>query len=190
MEKQSKLKTCLLLFGHMLLISAFTFGGGFVIVSLMKKKFVDEMHWLTEQEMLDMTALAQSCPGAIALNAAILTGWRLQGIAGCLFAALGTIIPPLVTLSVISLFYHAFAQNPPVAAVLRGMQSGVAAVITDVVWNLAVRITKEKSPWSIGIMMAAFVATFVFKVNVVLIILGAAILGAVRYVLLKRRQTV
>ena len=189
METQSKRKQCLLLFKHMLVISAFTFGGGFVIVSLMKKKFVDEMHWLSEQEMLDMTALAQSCPGAIALNAAILVGWRLQGIWGCLFAALGTIIPPLFTLSVISMFYNAFAQSPPVAAVLRGMQSGVAAVIVDVAWNLGIRVTMEKSPWSICVMIAAFIATFVFKVNVVLMILGAAAAGVMRYVLLKRRQT-
>ena len=72
------------LFLTTLYISAFTFGGGFVIVTFMKHKFVDELHWINEQEMLDFTALAQSCPGAIAVNAAILVGWNVYGLAGML----------------------------------------------------------------------------------------------------------
>ena len=185
---KSKLRTSLLLFLNMLLISSFTFGGGFVIVSLMKKKFVDEMHLADEQEMLDMTALAQSCPGAIAVNAAIALGWRVCGLPGCLLAVLGTVIPPLVILSLISVFYSAFAQNPPVAAVLRGMQAGVAAVIADVTWNLGCKVTKEKSAWSIGIMLCAFICTFVLGINVVFILLGAALAGVCRCLWLKRRQ--
>ena len=70
------------LFFSTLYISSFTFGGGFVIVTLMKKKFVDELHWITEEEMLDMTALAESAPGAIAVNAAILVGWQVEGLLG------------------------------------------------------------------------------------------------------------
>ena len=81
--KQNRLWT---LFSSMLRISAFTFGGGFVIVSLMKKKLVDELGWLTEEEMLDMTALAQSAPGPIAVNAAILVGRRVAGWPGMLAA--------------------------------------------------------------------------------------------------------
>lgn len=75
-----KTQTLLKLFLSMLYISAFTFGGGFVIVTFMKRKFVDELHWISEQEMLDMTALAQSSPGAIAVNAAILVGWKVSGL--------------------------------------------------------------------------------------------------------------
>ena len=93
------------LFITTLYISSFTFGGGFVIVTFMKKKFVDELHWIDEQEMLDMTALAQSAPGAIAVNAAILVGWQVEGLAGMLVAVLGTILPPMVILSIISVFY-------------------------------------------------------------------------------------
>ena len=78
--KESRGKLLMKLFFDMLYISAFTFGGGFVIVSLMKKKFVDEYHWLDEEEMLDLTAMAQSSPGAIAVNAAILVGWRIAGV--------------------------------------------------------------------------------------------------------------
>lgn len=103
------------LFFSMLYISSFTFGGGFVIATFMKKKFVDELHWIDEKEMLDITALAQSSPGAIAVNVAILVGWQVDGLLGMLLAVLGTIIPPMVTLSVISLFYAAFASNVYVA---------------------------------------------------------------------------
>ena len=67
------------LFVSTLYLSAFTFGGGYVIVSLLKKKFVDEYHWIEEEEMLDLVAIAQSSPGAIAVNAAILVGWRVGG---------------------------------------------------------------------------------------------------------------
>ena len=75
-------KRLVTLFFSMLSISTFTFGGGFVIVTLMKRRFVDDLHWLDEDEMLDMTAIAQSCPGAIAVNGAILVGQRVAGAAG------------------------------------------------------------------------------------------------------------
>ena len=68
------------LFLSTLYLSTFTFGGGYVIITLMKKKFVDEYHWIDEQEMLDMTAIAQSSPGAIAVNGAIIVGYRIAGI--------------------------------------------------------------------------------------------------------------
>ena len=112
------------LFLTTLYISAFTFGGGFVIVTFMKHKFVDELHWIDEQEMLDFTALAQSCPGAIAVNAAILVGWNVYGFAGMIVATLGTILPPMIILSVVSFFYAIFSTNVWVAVVLKGMQAG------------------------------------------------------------------
>lgn len=175
------------LFLSTLYISSFTFGGGFVIVTFMKKKFVDELHWIDEQEMLDMTALAQSSPGAIAVNAAILVGWQVEGLLGMLIAVFGTIIPPMLILSIISLFYNAFATNIYVALVLKGMQAGVAAVILDVVCDLGDKVVKSHSPLYIGLMVAAFAANFVFNVNVILIILAAAVLGIVRVLLQSRK---
>lgn len=168
------------LFFGTLYISAFTFGGGFVIVTLMKKKFVDQLHWIDEQEMLDMTALAQSSPGAIAVNAAILVGWRVAGLAGMIVAALGSVLPPLITLSVISFFYTAFASNLYVSLVLKGMQAGVAAVILDVVCDLGGKVLQTKSVLFIGLMVVAFAANFLWGVNVVLIIVAAAVIGVVR----------
>lgn len=177
-KKSSRAHTLLTLFFSMLSISAFTFGGGFVIVTLMKQKFVDKLHWLDETEMLDMTAIAQSSPGAIAVNAAILVGWRTAGFAGMLAAVAGTILSPIVILSVISLFYEAFAANRYVALVLRGMQAGVAAVILSVVVDLGGKVLKQRSALPIALMALAFAATTLLDVNVVFIILAAALVGA------------
>lgn len=177
------------LFLSALYISAFTFGGGFVIVTFMKRKFVDELHWIDEQEMLDMAALAQSSPGAIAVNAAILVGWNVEGLLGMIVAVTGTIIPPMVILSVISFFYAAFASNVYVALVLKGMQAGVAAVILDVVCGLGGNVLKTKSVVYIALMVLAFVASFFFDVNVILIILAAAAFGVVRALFQLKKET-
>ncbi len=161
-------------------LSAFTFGGGYVIISLMKTKFVDEMHWMEEEEMLNYTAMAQSAPGAVAVNASILVGYRIAGFAGAVVAIIGTILPPLIIISVIFFFYEAFRSNLIVSAVLKGMQSGVAAVIADVVLNLSSTIVKNKDSISVIIMILAFVATFVLGVNVMVIIAACATIGIVR----------
>lgn len=165
------------LFFSMLYISAFTFGGGFVIVTFMKRKFVDELHWLDEREMLDMTALAQSSPGAIAVNAAIQVGWKVAGFPGMLAAVGGTILPPMVILSVISLFYQLFAENRYVALALRGMSCGVAAVILDVSVSLGLGVWKARQPAHLLLMAASFLAAFFFRINVIWIILSAAAVG-------------
>ncbi|MCQ4866067.1 chromate transporter [Pseudoflavonifractor phocaeensis] len=167
------------LFTATFLLSAFTFGGGYVIVPLMKGRFVDDLHWLEEQEMLDLTAIAQSAPGPIAVNASILVGWRVAGPLGSAVAILGTVLPPLIILSVLSLFYAAFRSNRVVAALLKGMQAGVAAVIASVVCDMAGNILKEKKLLPDLIMAAAFLATWFFGVNVAWIILVCALTGII-----------
>ena len=174
------------LFFATLYISACTFGGGFVIVTFMRRRFVEQLHWLDEREMLDFTALAQSAPGAIAVNAAVLVGWRVAGFCGMLAAALGTVLPPMVILSVISLGYRAFAENRCVALALGGMQAGVAAVVLDVVCGLGGTVLRERSPLHIAVMAAAFIAGALLGVNVVYVILAAALAG-VGHALLRRR---
>lgn len=165
------------LFSSTFTLSAFTFGGGYVIIPLMRKKFVQQYHWLEEDEMLDLTAIAQSSPGPIAVNAAIIIGYRLAGMLGALVAIAGTVLPPLIILSVISLFYQAFRANQVVANVLRGMQAGVAAVIVDVTVTMGWGVAKEKNILSILMMAAAFVATYVFNVNVAFIVLSCGLIG-------------
>lgn len=132
------------LFFETLYLSAFTFGGGYVIVSLLKKKFVDDLHWISEDEMLDLVAIAQSAPGPIAVNGAIVVGYKLCGITGILLSVLGAVIPPFVILSIISLFYSAFRTNFMIHHMLSGMRCGVSAVIMSVTWDMASGVLVEK----------------------------------------------
>ena len=132
------------LFLSTLYLSAFTFGGGYVIVTLMRKKFVSEYHWIDEDEMLDLIAIAQSAPGAIAVNGAIVVGYKLAGMLGVLVSVIATIIPPFVIISAISVCYNAFRTNLLVSLMLEGMQAGVGAVIASVVFEMGSGIVKEK----------------------------------------------
>ena len=171
------------LFVSTLYLSAFTFGGGYVIVTLMKEKFVDELHWIEEDEMLDLIAIAQSAPGAIAVNGAIVVGYKLAGLPGALVAIAATILPPFVIISAISFFYALFRDNFVVSRLLAGMQAGVAAVIASVVWDMGGKVVKQKSVLSVGIMLAAFMAVCVYRVNVVIVILTCIGLGILRALL-------
>ena len=175
------------LFFSTLSLSAFTFGGGYVIVTLLKKKFVDECHWIEEDEMLDLVAIAQSAPGAIAVNGAIVVGYKLAGMLGAAVAITATIIPPFVIISVISVFYEAFRSNFLVSQMLTGMQAGVGAVIASVVWQMGTDVVRSKSAAAILIMAASFAAACLFEVNVVLVVLAAAAVGVVRTLLAQRR---
>lgn len=176
------------LFKATFLLSAFTFGGGFVIVSLMKKKFVEELHWLEEDEMLDITAIAQSSPGAIAVNASILLGYQMAGVPGALTTVLGTVLPPMIILSVISLFYAAFRANPYVNLVMKGMQAGVAAVICDVVLTMGKQVLSGRRILSAVMLAAAFAAAWWFDVNVILIILVCGAVGALDVLLRQKKR--
>lgn len=187
-EMENKGKRLWKIFISTLYLSAFTFGGGYVIVTLMKKKFVDELGWIDENEMLDLVAIAQSAPGAIAVNGAIVVGYKLEGLIGALTAIVGTIIPPFAIISVISFFYAAFSSNFIVKTILDGMQSGVAAVIAAVVWDMGSGIVRGKNKMSLTIMAAAFLATAVFDVNVVYVVLICIALGIVRTVVRMRRE--
>ncbi len=165
------------LFTSTFYLSAFTFGGGYVIIPLMHKKFVEKYRWIEEKEMLDLTAIAQSTPGAMAVNASILIGYRLAGVFGAFVTILGTILPPLIILSVISLFYNEFQENAVIKAILKGMNAGVAAVVADVTVTMGKGIINEKNMFAVLIMIVSFSAVFFFNMDVILIILACAILG-------------
>jgi len=160
-------------------LSACTFGGGFVIIPLMRKKFVEELGWIKEEEMLDLTAIAQSSPGAIAVNASILVGYHVAGISGALLSVLGTVLPPLIIISVISLFYQAFRDNFIVNMAMAGMLCGVAAVIFDVVINMSEAIFKKKRILPVLVLIGSFVAVHFFSVNIMIVILVCGVIGAV-----------
>ena len=186
LKKRNRL---LKIFLSTLYLSAFTFGGGYVIITLMKQKFVDELHWIDDDEMLDMVAIAQSSPGPIAVNGAVIIGYKLEGIAGVFSAVLGAVLPPFVILTVISMFYSAFRNLFVVQSLLTGMKAGVSAVILSVVYDMAAGVIKGKDWVNIAVMILAFVATYFGKVNVLFVILITIAFGAVRTIWREKRGT-
>ena len=173
MEEKQKNKRYVLrkLFFASVYLSTFTFGGGYVIVTLLKEKFVDQYHWIDEEEMLDLVAIAQSSPGAIAVNGAIVVGYKLGGIPGMLLSVLGAIIPPMVILSLISLFYDAFCSNYYIAALLKGMTA---------VYDMGKNVAKSKDWVNVVIMVISFCVSYFLKVNIIYIILIVAVFGFAR----------
>lgn len=178
-EKKEMLIFYWKLFTTTFLLSACTFGGGFVIITMMKRKFVEEYHWLKEDEMLDLTAIAQSAPGPLAVNASIVVGYRLKKMKGALAATLGTILPPLIIVSILSLCYNYVKDNPYVAIALKVMRAGVAAVILDVVWSLARNVIQTRNLLWISVMVICFLCSYVFGLETVLMILACAGIGLV-----------
>ena len=177
------------LFFTQLQISTCTFGGGFVIVQFMQRKYVEQLQWLEESEMPDLTALAQSAPGAIAVNAAVLVGTKVAGIRGATVAVLATVLPPMVIIGLLSLAYAAFAQNRLIALFLHGMQACIAAIILDAAYSLGKSVAQHRRISDACIFLSAFVATFVFHVNVVYILLAAAVIG-ILHVLIQHQKAV
>lgn len=181
------IKTYKTLFLSTFYLSSFTFGGGFVIIPLMKKRFVDNLNWIEEEEMLNLTAIAQSSPGPVAVNASIIIGYKIAGLLGAFVSILGTVLPPLIIISIISLFYTIFKDNRVVNAVLDGMQAGVAAVIADVTIDMAYGVVKEKKTINNIVMIAAFIATYFLNINVIYIIVVCGVIGALTNYISKKK---
>lgn len=180
---KSKGKMLWQLFASTFILSASTFGGGFVIVSLMKEKFVEKLKWIDEEEMLDITAIAQSSPGPIPINASIILGYRMHGLVGALVAVLGTTLPPVIIISLIAVFYDWFRENKYISVALQVMRAGVAAVIFDVVWKLTENVVATKRILYMAVMIIAFIATFFLGVSAMIIIFACIIIGVADFLL-------
>lgn len=162
-------------------LSAFTFGGGYVIVPLVKKRFVDDLNWIDEKEMMDLIAIAQSAPGSLAVNIAILVGYKVHGVKGMIVSSLGTVLPPLIILSTISFFYTAFKQNIYINVALKAMQAGVAAIVVDVVLKMFNAVMKDKNKDSIYIMLVVFTLGYFLNVSIILLVFMVIIYGSLKY---------
>jgi len=169
--RSKKLKLYFLLFKITFSISAFTFGGGYIVIPMMQKYFVNNLKLISEQELLDMAAIAQSTPGAIAVNISVLVGYRIAGIQGAVISCIGTVLPPLLILSIISHFYSTFQSNKVISSILKGMEAGVAATIVDLVIDMNQGILKEKNWLLTLIVPASFFASFFLNINILAIIL-------------------
>jgi chromate transporter len=112
----------------------------------------------------------------------------MGGFFGMLAAVLGTVLPPMLVLLGLSTCYELFRQNRYVALMLKGMQAGVAAVILDVVWGLSEKVIAGRSPLRIGLMIAAFIAAYFLKVNVIWLLLAAVVISAASVLIRQRRS--
>ncbi|MDO4268396.1 MAG: chromate transporter [Eubacteriales bacterium] len=164
-------KTYLWLLGVNLFISAFTFGGGYVVVPMVRRFFVWKKRFFTEDDLMNMAAVAQSTPGAIAINLSALAGYRVAGLAGLVISCIAAVTPPLVILGAVSAFYSAFISNTVAAAVLKGMEAGVAAIMVDLIIDMCAMILKERSAFLSLMIPAAFAANFILHINVALILI-------------------
>lgn len=165
------------LFKTCFIISACTFGGGMVIISMLQQKFVEELRWIEQDEVMDMVAIAQSCPGVMAVNASIIIGYRVAGTAGALLTVTGTILPPMLILTVISMFYAQFRSSTAVALLLKGMQAGVAAVMINVGATMAGGVLKDRKPLSVAMLAGASAAAVIFHIDIIAILLVCGVIG-------------
>ena len=182
-EPQRNKVSLLTLFKETFLLSALTFGGGYVIVALMRDSFVKKHKWLSEREMLDLIAVAQSAPGPVAVTVSALAGYRLAGLRGAATAIFATVLPPMLVLSIISLAYTQFKENRVLQLILRGMRAGVAAVVLAAVAGLTGKNIKKNDYFAISIALLAFASLVVFDINVMFVILAALFIGIARMLL-------
>ncbi|EOS64821.1 chromate transporter [Oscillibacter sp. 1-3] len=170
-------KICWKLFTSMLALSGLTFGGGFVIIPLMQRRFADELGWLTQEEILDMTAFARASPGAVTVNVAVQVGARMAGAAGALCGVLGTILPPLAILSALSLCYEAFSASPVIAALLYGLRLAVAVVVADASAAMAMEILRGGDRLRRAVMGAVLLLSLTTGIGTIWLLAGGALLG-------------
>ncbi len=171
----------LTLFLSTLKLSTFTFGGGYVIVPLMREVFVDKLKWIDKEEMMDIIAIAQSGPGPIAVNTSVLVGYKMKGIPGALITLFGTILPPMVILTIISLLYTLISENAIIGQLLLGMRVGVASVILHAVYVMAKNIVNLKKALPIIIMLFSFILSYVLKINIIYILIMSATVGVIHF---------
>ena len=154
--KANKLKDLTWLFFINIFISSFTFGGGYVVVSMVRKYFVEKRKIFNESDLITMTAISQTTPGAIAINLAALAGYKVAGTIGTIVSCIGAIIPPITILAVVSLWYQVFSTNH---------------IIMDILIGMTRAINEQHSKLLTAMIPITFIASYIFKVNIVVIIL-------------------
>lgn len=172
-------------FYKILLINALTFGGGFVIISMIKKTFVDELGWLSDDEMLDISALAQCCCGPLAFNTSVLVGYRLFKVKGIILAILASIIPAMVIIALLYPIYDLLKDNYTFKVILEYIKLGVCAILIDVTLTLGNNIFKTKNNLLIVILVVGLVLKICLGMDVLVIISLCIIIGLIDYVRLK-----
>ena len=179
-----KPKLIVILFLTFFKIGAFTFGGGYAMLSLLENEFVEKKKWLTKDEFLDMVAIAESTPGPIAINSATFIGYKSAGVLGSVFATLGVVLPSFIIIFVISLFLDKFLTFTLVANAFRGIQ----ACVVYLIGSTGIKLFKqmEKKPLPIAIMSTILIAMvtfsiFAIKFSSIVFILISGTLGVIAF---------
>jgi len=182
---QSKWKTLWALFCTFFKIGGFTFGGGYAMIPLIQKEAVENRGWVTDDDILEIIAIAESTPGPIAINSATFVGYRTCGVLGAACATLGVVLPSFVIILLISFVLEQFQEVKAVQYAFNGIRAGVLALLFKALWSMY-----KKSPkgWVAYVVMgAAFVLTAFVKINVLLVILFCAAFGLITAMLAERR---
>ena len=158
-------------------IGAFTFGGGYAMIPLIQREVVEEKKWISESELMDMIAIAESTPGPIAINSATFVGHHVGGFRGAFCATLGVILPSFAIIAAISYVLQQFERLRAVKYAFLGIRAGVLALILKAFWNMARQIPKKAI--SCCIAAAAFVLAALLKLNVLLVIVLCAAAGLI-----------
>ena len=155
------------LFTSFMKIGMFTFGGGYAMISLIHHTCVDEKKWLTEDEMLNMTVIAESTPGPIAINCATYTGFKLGGFSGAISATLGMVLPSFVIILAVSSFFDHFLEIPLIASAFKGIKTGVGVLILSTGWNMITKMSPKPQPRIIAACaFAAMLLINIFSLNI------------------------
>lgn len=181
-----KWKTIFQVFLSFFKIGAFTFGGGYAMIPLIQNEAVEKRHWVTDDDILEVIAIAESTPGPIAINSATFVGYKAAGILGSVAATLGVVLPSFVTISALSFVLQQFQELQAVKYAFMGIRAGVLALLVKALWTMY-----KKSPkgWAAYIVMgASFVLTAIFDFNVIFVIIGCAVFGLVTSFYMERRQ--
>ena len=179
------MKKLLQLFWTFFKIGGFTFGGGHAMIPLIQRETVENKKWITDDDILEIIAIAESTPGPVAINAATFVGYRTAGFWGAAAATLGVVLPSFVVILVIAYLLDGFMEFAPVRYAFQGINVGVLALLFKALWNMY-----KKSPkgWAAYVVMgASFLLTAVLKVNMFIVIVGCAVFGLVTALLAERR---
>ena len=166
-------------------IGAFTFGGGYAMLSIIADNCVERKKWITQEEMTDITVIAETTPGPVAINSATFVGYRTAGILGAACATFGVVLPSFLIILTIAYLLSNFMEIKAVQYAFQGINAGVLALLFKALWNMY-----KKSPkgWvSYVVMGASFLLTSVLKINIFLVIIGCAVFGLVTALLAERR---
>ncbi|MBE7027591.1 MAG: chromate transporter [Ruminococcaceae bacterium] len=165
-------------------IGVVAFGGGYVILPLLKREFAEKRSWVTEEEIMDYFAISQCTPGVIAVNSATFIGRRNAGTLGAIFATLGVVFPSLIIISVLALFLQNFAEITMVKYALSGIRACVCALILSTVISLVKKSVIDKISCTIAIVV--FLLMCMFDISPIIFVISAGVLGVVVSVLRKR----